>query len=119
MASSFNKFIGVGNLTRDAESRMVGESEVARYAVAINGRKRKDGSQDVMFMDCDHWRVGNVLAYLTRGTTVLVEGELEQQHWEKDGQKKSKVVLQVQRVQLLGGKRQEAQAEEEEFAEFR
>lgn len=118
MASSFNRYIGIGNLTRDAESRMVGETEVARYSVAINGRKRKDGSQDVLFLDCDHWRVGNVLPYLTRGTTVLVEGELEQQSWEKDGQKRSKVVLNVQRVQLLGGRRERDESQEEEFASF-
>jgi single-strand DNA-binding protein len=112
MASSFNKCIFVGNLTRDAESRMVGEAEVARYAVAINGRKDK-----VLFIDCDHWRPGGVLPYLTKGTTVLVEGELETQSWEKDGVQKSKTVLQVQRVQLLGGKRQ-ADPVEEEFASF-
>lgn len=112
MASSFNKFIGVGNLTKDAESRMVGEVEVGRYSIAINGRKDR-----VLFLDCDHWRVGGVLQYLTKGTPVLVEGELEQQSWEKDGQKKSKVVLSVQRLQLLGGKRQ-AEPAEEEFANF-
>lgn len=112
MASSFNKFIGVGNLTRDAESRMVGEVEVAKYSIAINGRKDK-----VMFLDCDHWRVGGVLPYLTRGTSVLVEGELDQQSWEKDGKKNSKIVLQVQRLQLLGGKKQ-AEPSEEEFASF-
>lgn len=112
MASSFNKFIGVGNITRDAESKMVGEAEVARYSIAINGRKDR-----VLFLDCDHWRVGGVLPYLTKGTSVLVEGELDQQSWEKDGQKKSKVVLNVQRVQLLGGKRQ-ADPVEEEFASF-
>lgn len=112
MASSFNRCIFVGNLTRDAESRIVGEAEVARYAVAVNGRKDK-----VLFIDCDHWRPGGVLPYLTKGTTVLVEGELETQSWEKDGQQRSKTVLQVQRVQLLGGKRQ-ADPVEEEFASF-
>lgn len=107
MAQGFNKFIGVGNITKDAESRMVGEAEVAKYSVAINGRKDK-----VLFVDCDHWRVGGVLPYLTKGTSVLVEGELEQQSWEKDGQKKSKMVLQVQRLQLLGGRSQKSEADE-------
>lgn len=111
--SGFNKFIGVGNLTRDAESRMVGETEVARYSVAINGRKDK-----VLFIDCDHWRIGGVLPYLTKGTTVLVEGELEQQSWkDKEGQTKSKMVLQVRSVQLLGGKKTQEPAEDA-FADF-
>lgn len=111
--SGFNKFIAVGNLTRDAESRMVGETEVGKYSVAINSRKDK-----VLFIDCDHWRVGGVLPYLTKGTTVLVEGELEQQTWtDKEGTPKSKMVLQVRGLQLLGGKKAK-EPSEDEFADF-
>lgn len=113
MASGYQRFIAVGNLTKDAESKMVGETEVARYSIAINGRKDK-----VLYMDCDHWRVGGVLPYLTKGTSVLVEGDLDQQSWEKDGQKKSKIVLQVNRLQLLGGKKKSAEEEIEDFARF-
>lgn len=113
MASGYQRFIAVGNLTKDAESKMVGETEVARYSIAINGRKEK-----VLYMDCDHWRVGGVLPYLTKGTSVLVEGDLDQQSWEKDGQKRSKIVLQVNRLQLLGGKKKAAEEELEDFARF-
>jgi single-strand DNA-binding protein len=101
-----------GRLTRDAESKVIGESEVARYAIAVNGRKDK-----VMFVDCDHWRAGGVVEYLTKGTQVSVSGELEQQSWEKDGQQKSKMVLQVHRLTLVGGKKREEPAAEE-FASF-
>ena len=112
--SGFNKFIGVGNLTRDAESRMVGETEVAKYSVAINSRKDR-----VLYMDCDHWRVGGVLPYLTKGTSVLVEGELEQQSWtDKEGNPKSKMVLAVRSLQLLGGKKSREPEMEEDFASF-
>ena len=97
-----------GRLTRDAESKMVGEAEVGRYAIAVNGRKDK-----VMFVDCDHWRIGGVVPYLTKGSQVCVSGELEQQTWEKDGQQKSKMVLQVRNLTLLGGKKREEQPEEE------
>ena len=113
MASSFQCFIASGNLTKDAESKQVGESEVARYSVAINGRK-----DAVFFLDCDHWRPGGVLPYLTKGTAVIVQGELEEQRWEKDGQKKSKMVLKVNRLQLIG-QRSQRQSEEELIADFR
>jgi single-strand DNA-binding protein len=100
-----------GRLTKDAESKLVGEVEVGRYAIAVNGRKDR-----VMFLDCDHWRPGGVLEYLTKGTQVCVSGDLEQQSWEKDGQKKTKVVLSVRSLTLLGaGTRSEPQ---EEFAAF-
>ena len=100
-----------GRITKDAESKMVGETEVGRYSIAVNGRKDK-----VMFLDCDHWRIGGVLEYLIKGCQVCVTGELDQQSWEKDGQKKSKMVLAVRSLTLLGaGKRPEPQ---EEFATF-
>ena len=112
--SGFNKCIFVGNLTKDAESRMVGETEVAKYSVTINGRKEK-----VTYIDCDHWRVGGVLPYLTKGTSVLVEGELEQQSWkDKEGNPKSKMVLQVRSLQLLGGKKVKEPEMDEDFASF-
>lgn len=106
-----NVFTATGRLTRDAESKMVGETEVARYSIAVNGRKDK-----VFFLDCDHWRPGGVVEYLQKGTQVSVSGELDQQTWEKDGQQKSKVVLQVNRLTLLGTKKREEPAEE--FANF-
>lgn len=111
---SFNQCTFIGNLTRDAESRQVGEAEVARYAIAVNGRKDR-----VLFVDCDHWRPGGVVPYLTKGTPVAVTGELEQQSWEKDGQTKTKIVLQVRQLQLLGGGKKKDSAMEEEFADFR
>jgi single-strand DNA-binding protein len=100
-----------GRITKDAESKMVGETEVGRYSIAVNGRKDK-----VMFLDCDHWKIGGVLEYLIKGCQVCVTGELDQQSWEKDGQKKSKMVLNVRTLTLLGaGKRSEPK---EEFASF-
>jgi len=100
-----------GRITKDAESKMVGETEVGRYSIAVNGRKDK-----VMFLDCDHWRIGGVLEYLIKGCQVCVTGELDQQSWEKDGQKKTKMVLNVRNLTLLGaGKRSEPQ---EELASF-
>jgi|688.fasta_scaffold1108783_1 single-strand DNA-binding protein len=111
MASGFQTFVGSGNLTRDAESRQVGEAEVAKYSIAINGRKDR-----VLFLDCEQWRPGGVLPYLLKGTSVIVQGELELQTWEKDGQQRSKMVLSVNRLQLNGGRPKKDEVEE--FAEF-
>lgn len=111
--SGYQRFICVGNLTKDAESRMVGENEVAKYSLAVNGYK-----DSVEFFDCEQWKVGGVLPYLTKGTSVLVEGELQTQRWEKDGQPRSKLVVKVMKVQLLGGKKREEPAMEADFAAF-
>jgi single-strand DNA-binding protein len=113
--SSYNRTILLGNLTADIEVRTVGEHEVVKFSLAVNSPYKKG---KVLFMDCEYWRGGGVINYLNKGTQVLVEGELDQQSWEKDGQKRSKMVLNVNAIQLVGGKR--AAAEEEEFvSEFR
>ena len=108
---SLNQCNFIGNLTKDAETKMVGEVEVAKYSIAVNGRK-----DTVMYVDCDHWRPGGVVEYLTKGTPVFVTGEIELQTWEKDGQKRSKLSLNVRSLQLLGSKKKEP---EPEFADFR
>lgn len=111
--ASFNKTILMGNLTSDPEIRTVGEAEVVKYTIAVNSPWKKGKT---LFMDCDHWRAGKVAAYLAKGTPVLVEGELDQQTWEKDGQKRSKVLLNVSHLQLVG--RKDGAREEELASDF-
>jgi hypothetical protein len=108
--SGYQRFICVGNLTKDVESRMVGESELAKFSVAVNGYK-----DSVEFFDCEFWKPGRVTQFLDRGVQVLVEGEIQTQQWEKDGERKSRKVVRVLRLQLLGQKKKES-VEEEEFA---
>jgi single-strand DNA-binding protein len=113
--ASYNRSILIGNLTNDAETRQAGERDVAKFSIAVNSPFKKD---KVLFLDCEYWRGGAVVEYLQRGTPVLVEGELDQQTWEKDGQKRSKIVLNVSDIRLLGGKRE--RTEEDSFvSEFR
>lgn len=100
--ASVNNCVFSGNLTRDAEVKMVGENEVCSFAIAVNGRK--DG--EVLFMDCDYWRPGQVSEYLVRGKPVCVVGNLKSRTYEKDGQKRTHVSLQVRELTLLGGARE-------------
>jgi single-stranded DNA-binding protein len=93
---------------------MAGENEVAKFSLAVNGYK-----DSVEFFDCEFWKPGGVVEYLVRGTQVLVEGEIQTQSWEKDGERKSKKIVKVMKVQLCGGKRREEPALEEAFSDFR
>lgn len=112
--SGYQRFICVGNLTKDVESRMVGESELAKFSVAVNGYK-----DSVEFFDCEYWKPGRVTEFLIRGTPVLVEGEIQTQQWEKEGERKSRKVVRVLRLQLLGQKKREPAMEEEFATDFR
>lgn len=116
--AGFQKTIILGNLVRDAESRMAGESEKCTYSVAVNSYRNKD-DKSAEYFDCVQWKPGGVLPYLTQGTTVLCEGEWHTESWDgKDGQKKYKKILTVYRLQLVGGRKERAM-EEEFAADFR
>lgn len=110
--ATLNQCNFIGNLTRDAETKIVGETEVASFGIAINGRSEGD----VMYVDCDLWRPGRVTEFLTRGTPVFVSGQLKVRQWEKDGQTKFRLQLDTKTVQLLGGKKRPEPADEAEMA---
>lgn len=103
--ASLNSCSFTGNLTRDAETKVIGENEVAAFAIAVNGRK-----DEVLFLNCDMWRPGGVTEYLTRGKQVAVSGELRCKRYEKDGQKREIWTLDVKNLALLGAREREEAA---------
>jgi single-strand DNA-binding protein len=108
MMADVNHVILIGRLTRDAELKYTaGGQAVCKFALAVN-RRRKNGEQwveEANFFDIVLWgRSGEAInQYLLKGKQVAVEGELRQDRWEQDGQNRSKVEIQANNVQLLGG----------------
>jgi len=45
---------------------------------------------------------------LSKGSQVAIKGRLQQQRWEQDGQKRSKIQIVCESLTLLGGKKQES-----------
>ncbi len=107
--ASFNRVILVGNVTRDVELRYIQSgTAVTDIGLAVNDRvKRGDEWVDeATFVDITLWgRTAEVASeYLTTGSSVLIEGRLKLDQWEKDGQKRSKLKVIGERMQMLGGK---------------
>lgn len=106
MANDLNRVILIGRLTRDAEFKMVNNSPVANFSLAVgrtyvtNGEKREESH----FFDCVAWgKLAEIIKqYTKKGKQISVEGRLQQDRWEKDGQKQSKVRIFVESMQLLG-----------------
>ena len=99
---SFNRVIVMGNLTRDPDVREVGMNavKVCRFSVAMNER-RKDRNGNVIdiptFVDVDAWdKLGELC-----GRSVLVEGRLQSDSWEKDGQKHQKLKIRAATVKFM------------------
>lgn len=107
----FNKVILVANLTRDVELKYFqnGNGCVATIGLAVNRKyKKQDGSQgeEACFIDCKLFGRTAEIAnqYLKKGSKILVEGRLAQEHWESNGQKKSKHIIQGESIQMLDSK---------------
>lgn len=106
---SVNKWLGVGNLTRDPQVRYTPSgTAVADVGIAVNdnwtdkqGKKR----ESVDFFDLVFWgRQAEVLAeYCQKGSKLFVEGKLKFEQWEdKDsGQKRSRTKVHVQSMEFL------------------
>lgn len=103
--------MGIGRLTRDAEVRYTsGGMAIASFAVAVN-RKTKKGDQwvdEASFFDIKVFgkTAENIKQYLLKGKQVAFSGSLVQERWQgQDGQNHSRVVINADNVQLLGGDR--------------
>src|SRR5215216_3885019 len=107
--ASFNRVILVGNLTRDPELRYIPSgTAVSEIGLAVNDRvKRGDQWVDeTTFVDVTLWARTAEIAneYLSKGSSVLIEGRLKLDRWEKDGQKFSKLRVIGERMQMLGSR---------------
>jgi single-strand DNA-binding protein len=110
MAADINKVVLVGRLTRDAEQSYTQSGfALLKFSIAVN-RNRKQGDQwveEASFFDVTVFgRQGEAIAnYMTKGKQVAVEGQLRQDRWEaQDGSKRSKVTIDANNIQLLGGR---------------
>ena len=107
--ASFNKVILVGNLTRDVDVRYLQSgTAVTDIGLAVNDRVKRDGEwvDEATFVDITLWgRTAEIAGeYLSKGSPVLIEGRLKLDMWEQDGQKRSKLKVIGERMQMLGGR---------------
>ena len=110
--ASFNKVILLGNLTRDPEVRYTPKgSAVCDLGVAINRQYTLDSGEkreEVTFVDVVLWsRLAEIAGeYLKKGRPVFIEGRLQLDTWDdkQSGQKRSKLRVIGETMQLIGGR---------------
>ncbi|MCH2398825.1 MAG: single-stranded DNA-binding protein, partial [Pirellulales bacterium] len=104
--ASFNRVILVGNITRDIELRYTpGGTAVTELGMAVNDRRKNQTGEwveETTFVDVTLWaRTAEVASeYLGKGDSLLVEGRLKLDSWETDGQKRSKLRVVGERMQM-------------------
>jgi single-strand DNA-binding protein len=108
--ASYNRVILLGNLVRDIELRYTtSRMAVCQNAIAVNDRRKNAAGEwvdETSFVDVTFFgRTAEVVSeYLGKGSPIFVEGRLKQDTWEKDGQKRSKLYVIVDRMQLIGAR---------------
>lgn len=109
--ASFNKVILMGNLTRDPEMRYLPSNmAVVQIGIAVNERfknKQTDQWEDrANFIDCEGFgrTAENINQYFQKGKPILIEGKLRLDQWEKDGQKRSKLKVIIDRFEFVGSR---------------
>lgn len=112
MSADVNLVSISGRLTKDVEIKPVGQAFVLSGSVASNRSVKKDGQYtDVAsYFEIKNWlksekQVDFFKSNFKKGTKILVVGSLEQESWEKEGQKHARVVINADRIDLMGAPR--------------
>lgn len=111
--ASFNRVVLVGNLTRDVELRNTPSgTAVTDVGLAVNDRVKRNNEwvDETTFVDVTLWgRQAEIAAeYLGKGSPVLFEGRLKLDSWEQEGQKRSKLRVVAEKMQMLGSRNAES-----------
>lgn len=106
--SDLNKVILQGRLTRSAELKRLNNAEhtpLCEFSIAVN-RNRKDDSgnwiSEASYFDCQLWgRYGETMSSkLFKGERVTIVGRLQQDRWEKDGEKHNRISIVVDELNM-------------------
>ena len=119
-----NKVFLIGRLTRDPEIRFLPSgSQVTSFTIAVNRpyRVNNEWKEETYFFDVESFgmlaeRLGK---QLNKGTQILIEGQLRQDRWETaSGEKRTKIKVVADKVNIISGKPQEKPVEKEEEPEL-
>ena len=107
--ASFNRVVLMGNITRDIELKYLQSGmAVTELGMAMNERRKvnEEWVDEPVFVDVTLWgRTAEIAKeYLSKGSPVFIEGRLKLDQWETDGQKRSKLKVVGEKMQLIGAK---------------
>ena len=110
--ANLNKVMLIGNLTRDPEIKYTPKgSAIAELGLAINRyytTESGEKKEETTFVDVTLWGRQAEIAkeYLSKGKPVYIEGRLQLDTWDdkQTGQKRSKLRVTGEQMQLLGSR---------------
>ena len=109
---AFNLVILTGRLTKDPELKY-GASGTAycKFTLAVN-RMKKDDPADFIFCSAFGKTAELIAEYVKKGNNLGVQGRLQQDTYEKDGEKISKTGVTVDKIEFLESNKTESTTSE-------
>lgn len=102
-----NRYFGMGRLTKDPDVKYSPKGDcICHFSIAINrvyttatGEKK----ERVTFIDCEAFRKqAEVIGeHFKKGKMIFIEGWLENDNWEHNGEKRSRIYCRVDNFQFL------------------
>ena len=108
-----NKTILKGRITADVELKTTQSGiEYCAFTVAIDRRVGKDREKTTDFIPCKAWRQTAVFVdkYFGKGKEILLDGSMQVDKYEKDGENRTFTYINVNNVEFCGGKSDGVQA---------
>jgi single-strand DNA-binding protein len=124
MMPGLNRVELIGNLGRDPEMRYTPSGKkVASFSLAVTRRWRNDEGEmqsSTEWVNIDAWgRLAEICTeYLKKGSLVYIEGRLQTDRYEVDGETRYRTKVVAQGMQMLDRKTEAGEAPEEEIAPF-
>lgn len=106
MAQDANSVTLVGRLTKDAETKEIGEHTVHEFRLAFTTREKIGGewTDKSNFIGVSYWGSPKMAEYLVKGKQIALTGTLVYREWQsQDGSRRSVNEIRARDVQLLGG----------------
>lgn len=117
---SINHVYMSGNIGAEPELKATqGGTPLLDFSVAVNDRIKD--SQTGVYKDRPNWvmcrlwgnRATSLQKYLHKGTKVFIEGKLHQARWEKDGQKRSMLSVNVTDIEFVSNQQNQHPAQQQ------
>ena len=118
-----NKVLLTGRTTKDAELGFIGSTGTPKmtFSVAVERNYQKDrNNKKVDFINCEMLgqHTEKLCQYVTKGKSILIEGELNIDNYEKDGEKRSFTKVKVDRLEFLSSSNNNENKTNEKTLEF-
>lgn len=100
-----NHLILQGRLTKDIELKKTSSSiSYTEFTVAWSEKYKE--SETKCFLRCKAWRSTAEFLdkYFSKGKEIIIEGHMITEEWEKDGEKQSRTICQIDKVNFCGSK---------------